>query len=572
MAFDGMIVAAAAKELSSCLAGGKIEKIYQPEPDELILHIRAPASSHVLHVSSGGGHARFHLLSEAPENPPAPPAFCMLLRKHLCGGRITGIMQHDSERILEISVATSNELAVPVGKALVFEIMGKHSNVILLDTGSGRIVDSIKRVSSGESRVRQVLPGKAYEYPPDQGKTPFWSIGEDEIESLCQCPPDALAKSLLDGIQGISPAMAARLASAAGECSPADGVHSEIVSMRAALESGCFTPFIYLDSNNAPLDFHIFPIPELEAACGKAEFESLSLCIERYYQDRVGLNRMRQKTSDLEKSVKAGLDKLRLKKQRMSEDIMAAERMEVFRLYGELLMANLHLAAQGDEEVKVTSYYDGRELTIPLDKRFTPAKNAQGYFKKYGKAKTAVREKTARLADADADIRYLESVHSFIENAAAPEDLDAIRDELIDEGYLRRRKRQPQRRKTRPSPYRYITGGGLSVMAGKNNAENDALTFRTASRSDVWLHTKDIPGSHVILFTDGGEPPEGDLLEAASIAAYHSKGKGSENVPVDYTLVKHVKKPSGAKPGMVIFTNNRTVFVSPALPNSQFPE
>jgi len=577
MAFDGIIVSAMANELSNLLVGGKIEKIYQPETDELVFHIHSKSSNQKLYVSSSGSHARFHMLSKTLENPQTPFAFCMLLRKHLVGGRITDIEQKDSERILEISIATINELGFSVSKVLLFEIMGKHSNIILIDANSRKIIDSIKRVSLDESRARQVLPGKTYEYPPEQGKIPFKSITREEIESLCNCSPHALSKNLLNGIQGISPAMANRLA---GALVPGDltgeSIYTELLSMRERLdkaksEPDALTPMVYMDDSGLPVDFHVFSIPELEGSCESLKFDSISECIEFYYVSKTGLNRLRQKTSDLERAVRNNLDKLYLKKQRLSEDILAAEKSDVYRLYGELLTANLHMLKSGDTSAKLLNYYDGLEVSIPLDKRLSPSQNAQIYFKKYSKAKTAIKEKAIQLHENDSDIEYLESVYAFIENASTPDEIEALRNELIGTGYLRMRKnqtKQSKQPKDKSAPYQYKTSSGFKVMAGKNNKENDALTFKSAARTDIWFHAKDIPGSHVILFADGKTPSETDLFEAASIAAFHSKGKNSENIPVDYTEARYVKKPSGAKPGMVIFTNNKTVYVNPKIPDN----
>ena len=570
MAFDGIIVSAAAKELSGLLSGGRIDKIYQPESDELIIHIHSRGVNYKLYATSRGSSAAFHLLTESIENPKAPSAFCMLLRKHLSGGRVAGIRQPDSERILEISVDTTGDLGFPESRTLIFEIMGKHSNIILVDVASKKIIDSIKRVSFAESRLRQVLPGKLYEYPPAQGKIPLSLVTEKDIESICGCPPGALSKNLLQNIQGISPAMADLLANA---WTPGDirseSIFAELESMRQKLAAGAYTPSVYLDDGGTPVDFHIFPIPGLFDSCEKLEFETLSRCVEYYYFNKAGATRKRQQAADLEKTVKISLDKLYLKKKRLAEDILAAEKADFYRLCGELLTANIHLIEKGAREANLTNYYDGENITIPLDERVSPAKNAQAYFKKYSKARTAIKEKTARLEENESDIKYLESVYSFIEGAESSEEIESLRNELSNEGYLRRRKNQPKQAKAKPAPVSYISPGGFKIMAGKNNTENDALTFKIAAGTDIWLHTKDIPGSHVILFTGGASPAAADILYAASIAAFHSKAKNSENVPVDYTFVKHVKKPTGARPGMVIFTNNKTVYVNPKSPEGQ---
>ena len=563
MAFDGIIVSAMARELSGLLVGGRIEKIYQPEADELIVHIHSRGKNHKLYATSRSSRASFHLLSESIENPASPFAFCMLLRKHLSGGRIAGISQPDSERILEISVDTTGDLGFPESRKLIFEIMGKHSNIILVDAGQNKIIDSIKRVSFAESRIRQVLPGKPYEYPPSRSKIPFISVTEKDLGSLLGFRGGPLSEKLLESIQGISPGMADYLA----EAQAAGGsVLGRLGSMRESLGSGLFTPAVYLDEDGLPVDFHIFPLPGCENVCKKLEFGSLSECVEYYYFNKAGSARARQQAAELEKAVRNSLDKLYLKKQRLLEDILAAENSDTYRLYGELLTANLHLIEKGASAVTLTNYYDGGDVRIPLDGLLSPSKNAQAYFKKYGKAKTAVREKTARLQENESDIAYLESVYSFIESSAGSKDVETLRNELADEGYLRRRKAPDKKAKSKPEPAAYKSSGGLKIMAGRNNTENDYLTFKTAKSSDIWLHAKDIPGSHVILFTGAAAPEASDIFEAASVAAFHSKAKNSENVPVDYTCVKYVKKPAGARPGMVVFTNNKTVYVNPAVP------
>jgi len=564
MGFDGIIVAATANELSHLLIGGKIEKIYQPEIDELIFHIHSKSTQYKLYASASGAHARFHLLSKTPDNPATPFAFCMLMRKHLVGGRIIEITQVDSERILEINIATINELGFSVNKTLIFEVMGKHSNIILVDANSRKIIDSIKRISFDESRVRQILPGREFTYPPSQEKIPFKDITQKELAALCDCSPHALSKNLLYGIQGISPNTASHLASFYSSADFAgESIYNELRSMREKLQTNDLTPVVYLDQERIPIGFYVFPIPELEGACEKLEFQSVSECIEYYFYNKAGLNRFKQKTSDLERTLRSNLDKLYLKKQRLSEDLLAAEKSDLYRLYGELLTVNLHLIKQGDTSATLHNYYENSEVVIPLDKRLSPSQNAQSYYKKYNKAKTARTEKSKQIVENDFDIEYLESVYSYIENASSADEIDALRDELTSVGYLRTRKSQAKQTKNKPEPFKYETSKGLRVMAGKNNKENDTLTFKTAARTDIWFHTKDIPGSHVVLFADGKEITETDIFEAAAIAAFHSKGKNSENVPVDYTEIRYVKKPAGAKPGMVIFTNNKTVYVNP---------
>lgn len=576
MAFDGIAVYAITKELNQKLAGGKVEKIYQPESEELIFHIHSREGNFKLFLSCNSSSARAHLITESVPNPPAPMTFCMLLRKHLQGGRITAIQQKENERILEIPFETVNELGFSVNKKLIVEIMGKHSNIILVDAETDKILDSIKRISIDVNRVRQILPGKIYEYPPSQNKIPFDSVTKEELIGICKCSPDQLSKSLLNGIQGISPIIADQLTTGAADIAEEDYryddfektaeiVYENLSQLKMDLHNPSILPRVYVNGE-APVDFHAIALQALEGIYPSIDFNSISAAVEYFYANKASTSRVKQKSTDLEKAVKNSLDKLYLKKQRLSEDLLKAENSENYRLYGELLTANLHLFKTGDERVTVINYYDGNEISIPLDNKVSPAKNAQSYFKKYGKSKTAIKEKAVQLEDTESDITYLESIAVYISNAESLEEIEEIRNELVEAGYLRKRKQFGKPAKTKPSPHSFTTSDGFKVLVGRNNKENDLLTFKTATGRDIWLHVKDIPGSHVILFTEGREITETAIFEAAAAAAYYSKGKSSENVPVDYVLAKYVKKPSGAKPGMVIFTNNKTVYVNPNIP------
>ena len=554
MAFDGIITMAVAEELSGKIKLGKIEKVYQPESDELVFNIHTKEGNVKLYASVNSASARVHLMEGTIQNPPAPLPFCMLLRKHLQGARITDVSQVGSERILEISMETLNELGFTVSKKLIFEIMGKHSNIILVDLQTGKIIDSIKRISIDVNRVRQILPGLIYQYPPEQDKVPF-----KKLSSGITLPEDA--KSIQRFVAGISPAFAEEMSH---HTDPAGFA----ASIREKVLAGDVTPLVYSDDKGSPKEFHITPLSEYDEVCTRVQFDSLSRCLQHYYDNKQSTNRAHQKASDMIRAVSGQLDKLKLKKQRLSEDLLKAENSEDLRLYGELLTANIHMVRPGDKSVTVLNYYDGSQLTIPLDERFNAAKNAQQYFKKYGKSKTAVKEKQLQLEANEEEIKYLESVLSYLENSEKIEELDELRKELEETGYLRKRKIPGgfKEKKFKTDPYKYTLSNGMTVLVGRNNKENDILTLKTASSKDTWFHTKDIPGSHVILQNGGAELDEETVFATAAIAAYHSKGRTSENVPVDYVQVKNIKKPSGAKPGMVIFTNNRTVWVNPALP------
>ena len=365
-------------------------------------------------------------------------------------------------------------------------------------------------------------------------------------------------KALLGGIGGISPAIAQLLADS-------QDPYKKLEEIRAALVGGQLAPCVYLKEDGSPGDFHVIP---LAAYPEQRTFKTVSEMIDYYFIHKQSSNRIKQKSADLEKTLSAGLNKLYLKQQRLGEDLIKTENSENDRLCGELLTANIHMIKPGMESVIVTNYYDGNPLEIKLDPKYSPSKNAQRYFKKYGKAKTAVKEKKLQMEETAQEILYLESVVSFLENASTVEEVDTIRDELVEAGFLKRKKTNGVKKKGKAKPFQYTTNDGLRVLAGHNNKENDYLTFKMAGPKDYWFHTKDIPGSHIIAFTEGRELTETDIFNAAAIAAYHSKGRSSENVPVDYTQVRYVKKPAGAKPGMVIFTHNRTVYVTPKAPES----
>lgn len=563
MSFDGVVASAAASELKHKLSAGKVKKIHQPQPEQLLFNIYTQKGSQYLFISVSGSHAGIYTVNETPENPAEPPVFCMVLRKHLNGARISDIVQFENDRIIEIIFETVNELGYSVNKKLIVEIMGKHSNAILTDMETDRIIDCIKHVSIDVNRARQLLPGKKYEYPPKQDKIPFTAVTENEIADMLsdQLQPD---RALLSGIQGISPSLAQSITS---DISSASEPYHSLEKIISDIASDNISPTVYLDESEKPVDFHIVPLSVYEGIYDSISFESFSEAAEYFFRNKSTSNTVKQKSGDLKRIIKSQLDKLKLKKQRLSEDLYKAENSEKYRLYGELLTANIHLVSAGMKSVAVTNYYDGTQLEIPLDPRFSASKNAQNYYKRYGKAKTAVKEKKIQLEETENELKYLESVYEFADKADSVESVNMIHQELAEAGIIRYRKnKQRTQKKSTHSPYSYTLDSGLKVLAGRNNNENDWLTLKKASGTDIWLHTKDIPGSHVILFTDGKQPSDHELAEAAAIAAFHSKGKDSENVPVDYTKVRYVKKTSGAKPGMVIFTHNKTLFVHPAIP------
>lgn len=569
MGYDGIVTGAIAYELNDKLKGGRIDKIYQPESDELIFQIHAAKETHRLYLSVNSASARLHLIDWDHPNPQTPSSFCMLLRKHLQGGRIREIHQIDSERIVYFSIDHIDELGFSQEKELLVELMGKHSNIIVIDHASGKILDSIKRIGLDVNRYRQLLPGLPYVSPPSQGKVSFWDLELMDLESILAQNGLSYSKALVAGVQGIGPGISEELCLRAfldpdAKCSPTGSASllKSLKDMTSLMRKREWSPVVYLNSLG-PVDFHVFPLKTLLGSFEEHKFADPSKAIDYYYISKLETNRVRQKSSDLLKTVQAGLTKFYLKKQRLLEDLLKAERAEKDRLFGELLTANLHQLSSGLDHVILENYYDGLEVSIPLDVRLSPVENAQKYYRSYQKSKIALREKTLQLTETEESIDYLESVLSFLERADGLEEIEGIRQELIEGGFVKPRKNPYRLAKTKLTPLSMMTPDGFRIIIGRNNKENDQLTFKTADKKDLWFHTKDLPGSHVILIRDGKQVTESAILTAASFAAYYSKGRLSENVPVDYTEVRFVKKPAGAKPGKVIFTDQKTVYVTP---------
>ncbi len=556
MPFDGLMTRAVVTELQNRIVMGKVDKIAQPEQDVIVFTIHTKNGNVRLLMSAAASHARVHLIESNPVNPVEPYSFCMLLRKYLTASRIVSVEQHSSERIIELSFESLNELGFTVSRKLIIEIMGKHSNIVLIDLESGKIIDSVKRVGFDMNRARQVLPGLKYVYPPLQEKIPFdLVLGDTEAVTRLEEAHDG--KEVLGLISGIAPVYADQLASSEER---AEFLRWTI----AKAESGNASPMAWFDEAGNPVDYFFAPLDTLDASFRRVEYGTLSECIEDYFSRKVTANQTLQKASDAMRRVNELLSKKYLKKKRLSEDLIEAENSDRYRLYGELLTANLGGFTQGMSKVDVLNYYNGETVTIPLDVKLSPSRNAQAMFKRYQKAKTAVKEKQTQLEENDAEIAYLESTAAFLEQASTVEEVENIKRELTDIGYMRPPRKATLRKKAQePRPLEFMLESGLRVLVGRNNRENDKLTFRMSDKGDIWLHTKDIPGSHVLIKCGPSGCSAEDLREAASIAAFHSRAQLSENVPVDYVPVRYVKKPQGARPGMVIFTNNRTIYVDP---------
>lgn len=579
MPFDGIVTSNIAWELNTSLFNGRIEKVYQPENDEIILHIRSQANKCKLLISSSSHYPRIHLTTETKSNPTSPPNFCMFLRKHISGGRISSISQKDFERIIEINIETFNELGDPATKKLIVEIMGKHSNIILMDAATDKILDSIKKISSDVNRYRQILPGKTYVLPPNQNKIPPQEINiQEQFIELLKSKGGPTIKAIYQSIQGFSPFIARQICEQAhiDEDFPVpalslknfEDLYDRFTHISHTISNHKYAPCILKNQQGDIVDFYAFSTSWIQDYFNIHHLDSVSEAIQAFYFSRDMSNRLKQKSSDLDKHMHSILGKLYKKKQKLMDELIQAEASDTYRLYGELINANIYRITPGLKTIQLENYYEpGNWIELPLDENKSPSDNAQLYFKKYNKAKTAIKEKNHQLNETNKETLYLESVLQNIESAGSPEDIEEIRQELILEGYVKKKySKKSKVKKALSKPHEYTSSEGFSIMVGKNNHQNDILTLKTASKNDIWMHTKEIAGSHVIIFTQGKTVPEKTLFEAASLAAYYSKGKLSDNVPVDYTLVKNVKKPNSAKPGMVIYDYYNTLYVDPKAP------
>ncbi len=582
MPFDGLVMYAVCSELTKNIIGGRIEKISQPSRNEVVLHIHSKGSKFMLLMSANASDARIHLTRKAFRNPPSPPNFCILLRKYIFGGRITGLRQPGLERILEISIDSANEIGDIKGKTLVIEVMGKHSNIILLNE-SRKIIDSITHVDFSISSIREVMPGREYSPAPSQQKSDPLNITSDEVLN-CLSGSDSsneLEKRLVNSYTGISPFFVRRLVQETDQPQLnaeqlLQALSDAFVSLIHKAVMDRFDPCIIFDENSQPKDFHCFfghsfiseQVEQNNAVKMKYEvikpFKSVSDAIDSFYISRSEAASFLQEKAKLTSAVKYKKEKCTKKIGIQQDKINNVSEREKLRTYGELLTANLYKLKDWPESISVLNYYNDppEEIIIELNPKISPARNAQNYFKKYVKAKNTFEAASRQLKELQGELSYLESLLFQLEQAEDIVDLYEIRDELVSEGIIVSSVKSRKSEHALP-PRRFVSSDGFTILVGRNNRQNDKLTLKTAAAQDIWLHTKDIPGSHVIIRSDKKEIPDNTLLEAAGIAAWFSKARMSSKVPIDYTRVKNVKKPGGAKPGYVIYENFKTIYVTP---------
>lgn len=580
MPLDAICLGAVTNELNQALAGCRVEKVYQPDRDEIVLQTRGQGGAKRLLLSIAAGAPRVHFIDAARENPAAPPMFCMLLRKHVQGAKIAAITQPAVERMLSIELDTTDEMGVPCQKKLICELMGKHSNVILCD-GDGRILDALRRVDGDLSGKRQVLPGLFYRMPPAQDKhDPFALSGAGLAAAVRQADGEqTLDRYLLSQLLGFSPLLcrelsyratgdaAARIGTLTDEqCEKLGQVFDDLMGF---LREGRARPFLLSKAEDgAVFDFTFLPVTQYEGVMTVTQAESFSALLAAFFEKKGRAERMARRSADLHKTVVNARDRLARKLAAQQKELDATQNREQYKRMGDLITANLYQLEKGMNKATVIDYYaeDCPEVEITLDVRLTPQQNAQRYFKMYNKAKTAENVLTEQIERGRADLEYLESVLVALGEAETERDLSQLREELTQTGVLSNKQTRNKKLRTKPvqaKPFHYRTSDGFEVFAGKNNLQNDLLTLKTAFKSDIWFHTQKIHGSHVILVTDGREPTNQAMTEAAMIAAYHSKARQSSRVPVDYTPVRQVKKPAGAKPGMVIYHVYQTAYVTP---------
>ncbi|MDR1687105.1 MAG: NFACT family protein [Clostridiales bacterium] len=606
MPLDGITAANIVSELKGKIKGGKIDKIYQPERNSLIMQIRSGGENHRLLLSAEPSNPRVHLTALPRENPETAPQFCMFLRKILSGGRITDIIQPDFERIIILNIESANEMGDITEKNLIIEIMGKHSNIILVKDGV--ILDSIKRVSKEKSSVREVLPGLNYVYPPSKNKKNPIKINEKEFFGILSAGEAPLETVIYSSYNGISPAAASDIAARSGtdaqalpnamSVSAKTKVYTEFLKLIADVVTERFSPAIYFGAKGNAVDFASVPLKIYESFESK-HYDSISALMDDYYASKDSARIKAQKSADLKKLITQNLERNAKKREIQLNTLKEVKNRNRLKLYGDLLTANIYLLKPGMTTIKLANFYDTSgtaaqtdgflqpdiaaqtdgflqpgtaaqpegfpnypEIEIALDSQLTPSENAQKYYKKYNKEKRTYSATIEQLKQTDDERLYLEQILQLTDTCETEADLADIRQELFEQGYVKKNAQKKDGKAKKSKPMHFVSSDGFDIYVGKNSKQNEEITLKNASNADMWLHTKNIPGSHVIIKTNGKELPNSTLNEGAILACFFSKGRNSQLVGVDYTLKKHVKKPTGAKVGMVIYDNFKTAFVT----------
>ena len=568
MAFDGITVACMAHELNKNLAGGRISKIAQPETDELLLTVKSQAGNFRLLLSASASLPLVYLTASNKPSPLTAPNFCMLLRKHISGGRIVSVTQPSLERVLRFEIEHLDEMGDLCRKYLVVEIMGKYSNIIFC-SDQDQIIDSIKHVSAQISSVREVLPGRPYFIPETQEKEDPLTLSEGSFVSAVYSNAAKLSKALYTSLTCISPVAAEEIVSrasldsdrAANSYEPEELIHLYRTFRRylEPLTEGAYEPSIYYDGKT-PVEFSCLPL-SIYDNCRREVYPTISEVLETYYAEKNALTRIRQKSTDLRRIVQTALERNVKKYDLQAKQLKDTEKREKYRVYGELINTYGYNVKPGSKSFQALNYYTGEEITIPLDPQIPVQDNAKKYFDKYGKLKRTCEAVTTLLKETGDEIEHLKSIQTSLDIALQEEDLAQIREELVQSGYIHKRPSGNKKVKITSRPFHYISSDGFDMYVGKNNLQNDELTFQFAKGGDWWFHAKGAPGSHVIVQTNGQELPDRTYEEAARLAAYYSSNRNAEKVEIDYIEKKHVKKPNGAKPGFVVYYTNYSMMI-----------
>ncbi len=575
MSFDGFVTHGIVNELNNKILNGKIDKVYQPQSDELIFVVRTFGETFRLLLSASASNARIHLTEHKFENPSEPPMMCMLMRKHLCGGTIVKISQIDFDRIVKIDVNTKNELGDECIKSVIIEIMGRYSNIIFIDENN-KILDSVKHIDFTTSSVRCILPGFIYEYPPKQSKINILSASMPVImNNLSDCPDDTpIDKFLVSEIMGMSPILARQIVfdfyndtNVLPQKSTIAPFVVHLFEWFEKVKSNQLVPCVVFDEKENPVYFSCTDLSQYSTYFTVKRYTSLSESVDAYYLLRRIKESISRRSAYLDKLIRNNIERCEKKTAIHEDNLIKCKDKEKYKQYGDLITANIYKIKAGDSVLKTENFYSGKgeEIEIPLDTNKSPAMNARSYYKKYSKLKTREIYSQEQIEISRQEKFYLESIAESLKDITSSEELWEIREELSNEGYIKKTS-EKKKNKKKLEPRSFVSDDGYTILVGRNNKQNDVLTLKTAFSTDIWLHTKQIPGSHTLIRTNGtGVAPDATILQAAKICAYFSKARNSSKVPVDYTLIKNVKKPSGVKPGMVVYDHYNTVYVDPEM-------
>lgn len=563
MALDGIFLRHVKDELQSNIINARVDKIYQPGKEEVVLSLRTRNDQLKLLLCVRADSSRVNITKQTIENPKVPPMLCMLLRKKLVGARLTDIKQDDLERVISLEFEAVNSLGDKEKLSLVAELMGKYSNVILLNK-DGIIIDALKRVDDQMSSLRLVLPGIKYQAPPKQDKLCLLDCNAGILMDKLTHKNHEISKSLLRTVQGVSPVVCREVEFLSNNPTSLEENLNKLINSAKQING---KPYIVIDDSGKPIEFSFMPIFQYDNLGKCYERESFSELLDEFFLVRDSVNRMRVRSQDLHRNLSNIKERLVKKINVQKQELLNSMDREDYKQFGDIINANLYRLKKGMNVAELENFYDDMKIIkIKLDPMLTPSQNSQLYYKKYRKASNAEKALKLQIDKAEVELNYIESVLEALTCAESNDDLDEIRTELFEQGYIKSSSaKKAKSEKLNFNPIEFTSSEGFKILVGRNNKQNDILTLKKSAKLDIWFHTKNIPGSHTVLVTDGKTPGEASILEAAAIAASHSKAKNSSNVAVDYTEIKNVKKPQGLKPGMVVYVKYKTLYVTPKL-------